>query len=1051
MLLIVSLSSFVFLKKLNQQTQTAYRDEISTASLARAKEALLGFAAAYPEMVNNPPADTGPGYLPCPDKPADDTNPAKIGVSTSSCAISTGSSLGRLPFRTLGVTDLRDSSGERLWYVVSDNFRYNPQTKPLNSETPGDLSVDGQNDIVAVIFAPGPPLPGQNRSADPTQPAYIDVTAYLDGENNNGGKLFTAVQSDTMNDRLVTITRQELMARVEQRILNQTALALKSYKTSNPGGRYPWLAPYADPKAFTLNLTSTATAGSTSLQLQDSATDFTDWGVAAGDVVRDLTDGSIGTVTGTPSANSLNVSSLQGGAANSFNVNDTYQIMVKGIPARLRGTATGGTSNFTLEDTTKDFAEIGIGIGDVVDDRTDGSSGVITNVSGMQFTVQNMAGGVNNRFATGDVYQIRSAYGTVTATDGTFTDDTKTFDNSNRGLQIAANDIIEDLNSNTAGTITGVTNASKLAANITATLDDTYRIPRYNGSPLNAVTEGLLPFHEVGEPFRTGFTFNWTLNPSVNITVTPPPASPSPLVYSTYVTNFAESSAVSGAITTAITDNAYCYWTQPTEADCHGIYNTPFIFGVAASGSNNFTLIDSSRNFTDWGMRVGDRVFNLSDPSAAPLLSGTATAGSTGLTLEDTSKNFIASVIPNEYFVRDQTSGSIGQVIAVTTTTITVSSLFGGVARNNFQNNDTYQVFKTSDVAAGVVSSAGAGALSTFDLNNGVKNTFDSGDIYKAEVPTQLITGTVVSAVAQTIITAPPVAASVNDVIENVSVSPNSYALITAVDSTSIPGSTIITHEPLQDGVGGTTVFNPAGGDNFQIRSGWVDHRTYEFNYRHRGTLAVGSSSGERVRNLTTIDPSQIAQNSATPVIRIRDYDISNILLADNGTFNPDGTHNTVTVALTGQPALATDSLASMQTSNIRYELREDPSELPTWFTANRWQRLVYVAVASGFAPSGGGTCTVNALPLLPVGTPLPAANCLGIRDSTDQNNSDKQRGDVQALVVTTGAPLSAQDRTQSGMNSYLEFENNTSGDHVFEKQPVSTTTFNDQIRVVAP
>ena len=54
--------------------------------------------------------------------------------------------IGRLPWRTLGLPDLRDSSGERLWYAVSRQFARNPTCMPncpLTSDTLGQLTVTG--------------------------------------------------------------------------------------------------------------------------------------------------------------------------------------------------------------------------------------------------------------------------------------------------------------------------------------------------------------------------------------------------------------------------------------------------------------------------------------------------------------------------------------------------------------------------------------------------------------------------------------------------------------------------------------------------------------------------------------------------------------------------------------------------------------------------------------------------------------------------------------------------------------------------------------------
>ena len=49
--------------------------------------------------------------------------------------------IGRLPWKTFGLPDLRDGSGERLWYALSPNFRDNPSVSPLNSDTRGSITV----------------------------------------------------------------------------------------------------------------------------------------------------------------------------------------------------------------------------------------------------------------------------------------------------------------------------------------------------------------------------------------------------------------------------------------------------------------------------------------------------------------------------------------------------------------------------------------------------------------------------------------------------------------------------------------------------------------------------------------------------------------------------------------------------------------------------------------------------------------------------------------------------------------------------------------------
>jgi hypothetical protein len=92
------------------------RDTIGERALAQAREALIAYAADRPIS-----ASVGPGYLPCPDLDDD-------GWAESTCGSLAGESgqasrLGRLPWKTLGLPDLRDGHGERLWYAVSTKHK----------------------------------------------------------------------------------------------------------------------------------------------------------------------------------------------------------------------------------------------------------------------------------------------------------------------------------------------------------------------------------------------------------------------------------------------------------------------------------------------------------------------------------------------------------------------------------------------------------------------------------------------------------------------------------------------------------------------------------------------------------------------------------------------------------------------------------------------------------------------------------------------------------------------------------------------------------------
>lgn len=94
----------------------ARRERASERSLAQAREALIAYAADRPID-----ADVGPGYLPCPD--LDDDGWAEPICGSLSGDLGQAERLGRLPWKTLGLPDLRDGHGERLWYAVSTRYK----------------------------------------------------------------------------------------------------------------------------------------------------------------------------------------------------------------------------------------------------------------------------------------------------------------------------------------------------------------------------------------------------------------------------------------------------------------------------------------------------------------------------------------------------------------------------------------------------------------------------------------------------------------------------------------------------------------------------------------------------------------------------------------------------------------------------------------------------------------------------------------------------------------------------------------------------------------
>src|SRR5206468_3347793 len=119
-----------------------------------------------------------------------------------------------------------------------------------------------------------------------------------------------------------------------------------------------------------------------------------------------------------------------------------------------------------------------------------------------------------------------------------------------------------------------------------------------------------------------------------------------------------------------------------------------------------------------------------------------------------------------------------------------------------------------------------------------------------------------------------------------------------------------------------------------------------------------------------------------------------------------------------------------------------DPAVNPSgsWFISNQWYRQVYYAVSPGYV-SGG---------VVPVGTPAacnPPPSCLTV------NNLVAPTNDKRAIIVLTGRALDGQDRIGSPGNllNYLEGQNSTPADLIFEHRAGPSPTINDRVVVVAP
>ena len=97
----LTIGASLFLSTWNRSAPRLAQEKASQLSLLQAKQALIAYAVSV-----YPAGDVRPGDLPCPDTNND-------GKKENACGNASGSSgqaarLGRLPWRSLGLPDLRD-------------------------------------------------------------------------------------------------------------------------------------------------------------------------------------------------------------------------------------------------------------------------------------------------------------------------------------------------------------------------------------------------------------------------------------------------------------------------------------------------------------------------------------------------------------------------------------------------------------------------------------------------------------------------------------------------------------------------------------------------------------------------------------------------------------------------------------------------------------------------------------------------------------------------------------------------------------------------------
>jgi hypothetical protein len=1007
-LVLMVASSYVLIANLNTPQQRETERAIETQrALRMARDALLNYAVTYPDL--NDRDDRGPGYLPCPDQ-GPNTTPSPVpttyedslndGTQESNCSESTGSALGRLPLKDIGLADLRDGAGERLWYAVSENFQYNQEDGYLiNSEVPsGTIRVDSDEDIVAVIIAPGEALESQTarRGTDETtallaRDLYTVAGQYLEGDNalvGTGNAVYvTDYESGDFNDTVLAITRAELMEVVEQRVVNEVRGLLETYRDSYDA--FPWVAPYADPKAGPRLVTGTHTGSDDSTTLlEDSDADFMAAGVAVNDVVWNMTDGSRGTVTAV-TTNSLTIDDgLYFGTDNDFdridsdsdtsNHKDRYVVLLQNPAALYSGTAGAGSYNLFVRDSGGDFIVRGIRQGDIIDNLSDGSSGIVDTVQSNVLKLKSLTGGSISSFRSGHTFRIRSTLGRATAGSGVTTLVDAQADFTTAG--IAAGDLLHNITTGAYALVDNVVSSTTLTVSDAVVdpdltpgfaQDDFYEIARYNGDPDTA--SGQIPFHVPGQPFRTDLLLTWSTTAASGHVVTALQSNANSN-YNTGRTNWA--SRTTGYADEVDVDDAVCLWLGKAVVSCRGTavvgdYFTGTATTVTPVGS--LVQIDNGGavSYTNNGVGIGARV---------------------------------------------TTSGSEGIVHARTTSTLNVASVdglpaFSIGAGEQFRAqvpsercpNATYCPIPASPTSTSYTAGSGTDtATRTVCVDSWTGVDFQSA-------PTEV---------------------EVGDVIRR-----NSFTYDNPIGRVeSVPSALCLVYTAL---AGGTVTTIPTDA-TFRVYSDFVDQRRYTFDLQLSGSYTTLADAGRRTR---TVVDTTLKGDATNPFVTLEDTDEDGNVLG----------RTTVTVPVSG-------ASGNITVSNIDFQWYEDDGddddgdgndhdgdidgiELPSWFIANRWHELIYISYSSELEPGGTGTCTSG-------------VDCLtlwidkdGEATTGEAAGFERRYTDRQAVVLLAGSELQnidvQQDRTSGLFNSYFE-EDNSDLDAVFETR-LDSTLINDR------
>jgi len=264
LVVVVLAFTYVLVSRLPLATlKTGEKRVYNAKVLNQAKQALIGKM-----LIDAAGTDKNPGRLRCPEGP-NNIGTDQEGVAAPDPGDPTCATVGRLPWRTLGLEKLVDADAEPLWYAVSPGWALpdTSTTLTINSDKRGQMTVDGRappNDVVALIIAPGramnvqaaPGCTARNQARAAPAPT-INPADYIECFNAATPAFSTVGPATSFNDQVLAVTTDDLIpsleAAIQDRMQREIAPKLKDVYSGAEWGQtasnpvFPFAARFDNP------------------------------------------------------------------------------------------------------------------------------------------------------------------------------------------------------------------------------------------------------------------------------------------------------------------------------------------------------------------------------------------------------------------------------------------------------------------------------------------------------------------------------------------------------------------------------------------------------------------------------------------------------------------------------------------------------------------------------------------------------------------------------------------------------------------------------------